>query len=82
MRILIDTVGTHSSTAVGCDAEIITTNSNEIASLEDDDNRQVELQVEWLYRLFIDRRIDLVIVEDSTVGKMLAELDVPVVSFV
>lgn len=81
MRVLVDTAKGN-ELSMHCVVEVVTINSREIMSLVDDEEEQSVLQAEWLYHLYVDKSIDLVVVEDTKVGLLLMKLDVPVVSFV
>ena len=49
-----------------------------------DNTRGCNLQIraEWLYSMYVDKQVDLLVVEDSNVARVLNILGVPVVSLV
>ncbi len=49
------------------------------------DNTQgcnVQIRAEWLYSMYVDKQVDLLVVEDGNVARVLNILGVPVVSLV
>ena len=42
----------------------------------------VQIRAEWLYSMYVDKQVDLLVVEDSNVARVLNVLGVPVVSLV
>ena len=49
------------------------------------DNTQgcnLQIRAEWLYSMYVDKQVDLLVVEDGNVARVLNVLGVPVVSLV
>ena len=42
----------------------------------------VQIRAEWLYSMYVDKQVDLLVVEDGNVARVLNILGVPVVSLV
>ena len=42
----------------------------------------VQIRAEWLYSMYVDKQVDLLVVEDGNVARVLNVLGVPVVSLV
>ena len=42
----------------------------------------LQIRAEWLYSMYVDKQVDLLVVEDGNVARVLNVLGVPVVSLV
>ena len=45
-------------------------------------NCNTQIRAEWLYSMYVDKQVDLLVVEDDNVARVLNVLGVPVVSLV
>lgn len=81
MNILVDT-NTHKTLAPS-GATIRYVDSSHLSTLTEGTAESIlEVRAEWLYHMYVDKGIDLVVIDDCKLGMLLTDLGVPTVRLV
>ena len=81
MNILVDT-NTHKTLALS-GATIRYVDSSHLSTLTEGTTDSIlEVRAEWLYHMYVDKDIDLVVIDDCKLGMLMTNLGVPTVRLV
>ena len=81
MNILVDT-NTHKSLETS-GATVIYVDSSHLNTLTEGTPESIlEVRAEWLYHMYVDKGIDLVVIDDCKLGMLMTNLGVPTVRLV
>lgn len=81
MKIIVDS--TTQRTLPLDNVTVLSVDSSKHRTLTDNTRGcNVQIRAEWLYSMYVDKQVDLLVVEDGNVARVLNVLGVPVVSLV
>jgi hypothetical protein len=79
MNVVVDSTG-QKSLRLGRGALVTYVNSSKhVLPYDVEDSERIESRVEWLYSVYVDTEVSLMVVEDKGVADALSLLGVPVV---
>ena len=81
MNILVDTNTHKSLEASGATVRYV--DSSHLRTLTEGTAESIlEVRAEWLYHMYVDKGIDLVVIDDCKLGMLLTDLGVPTVRLI